>query len=496
MCTDSPLPDLSYQSTPLPEDLEKLKFHGDFEGAQKAITLWLGREIPAALRRRLEMERGVLDLLAHNEYPHTLEAAQRIMAEHFRDYHPEELLRIKETGRADWAYVNGRLHFQRRFFENLLKTQADYAARLIKPAPAGGDSRNDELLDGHIRRIKTRGEGSAEIRLRVTLGVKKEFAEPGRTVFAHLPIPQEGSPATEFKLLRASIAGPSDPLAGPPDSPVEPSGPLAGPHIAPPGAPHRTVFFTAPLGEGEVFSLEYSFVNRIRYADLAAPEKAAAYAAQAISIENRPPPSGPLFLGEQLPHIRFTPYLRLLLEEILEGETAPLQRARRIYDFITTRVGYAYMREYAAIENISQYAAVNLKGDCGVQAILFITLCRMAGIPAAWQSGLYVTPDHAGCHDWARFYVEPWGWLFADPSFGGSAWRKGDRERGDYYFGNLDLFRMPANSAIMADFSPPKKHPRADPVDSQCGELEYEDRGLPAYALETTQEVISFSIRE
>ena len=37
------------------------------------------------------------------------------------------------------------------------------------------------------------------------------------------------------------------------------------------------------------------------------------------------------------------------------------------------------MREYFTISNISEYAATNLKGDCGVQAILFITLCRIAG---------------------------------------------------------------------------------------------------------------------
>ena len=31
-----------------------------------------------------------------------------------------------------------------------------------------------------------------------------------------------------------------------------------------------------------------------------------------------------------------------------------------------------------------------------VQALLFITLCRCAGIPARWQSGLFVTPDDTG----------------------------------------------------------------------------------------------------
>ena len=64
-------------------------------------------------------------------------------------------------------------------------------------------------------------------------------------------------------------------------------------------------------------------------------------------------------------------------------------------------------------------------GRCGIQALLFVTLCRAVDIPARWQSGLYTTPVNVGCHDWAQFYVEPYGWLFADCSFGGSAWRAG-----------------------------------------------------------------------
>ncbi|MFU1825049.1 transglutaminase-like domain-containing protein, partial [Enterococcus faecium] len=83
-----------------------------------------------------------------------------------------------------------------------------------------------------------------------------------------------------------------------------------------------------------------------------------------------------------LPHIRFTPYLRNLADEIVGDESNPLKKARLIYDFVTTKIHYSFMREYFTISNISEYAATNLKGDCGVQAILFITLCRIAGIPA------------------------------------------------------------------------------------------------------------------
>ena len=189
----------------------------------------------------------------------------------------------------------------------------------------------------------------------------------------------------------------------------------------------------------------------------------------------------------------FTPYLRSLLEEILQGEKNPVNKARKIYDYVTTHVMYSFMREYYCIENISEYAAVNLKGDCGVQALLFITLCRMAGIPARWQSGLYVTEPYTGCHDWAQFYIAPYGWVFADLSFGGSAYRAGEMERWNYYFGNLDVFRMVANSDIQSELMPPKKHLRADEIDNQIGEIEFEDRGLLRSQLEAEQELLEMT---
>lgn len=83
---------------------------------------------------------------------------------------------------------------------------------------------------------------------------------------------------------------------------------------------------------------------------------------------------------------------------------------------------YSFMREYFCIENIAEYAA----------------------------------DAYTGCHDWTQFYVEPYGWVFADLSFGGSAWRAGETERWNYYFGNLDVFRMPANLEIQSELVPPK----------------------------------------
>ena len=187
----------------------------------------------------------------------------------------------------------------------------------------------------------------------------------------------------------------------------------------------------------------------------------------------------PTFHLEELhPHIVFTPYIKALTEELTAGLDNPVQKARAIYDFITKKVKYSYMRDYFGLENIAESCARSFRGDCGVQALLYITLCRCASIPSRWQSCLNAAPDSVGAHDWAESYIAPYGWFFVDPSFGGGANRAGLEERRLFYFGNLDPFRMVANREFQAEFTPPKVHWRADPYDNQTGEVEYEDRGL------------------
>jgi len=51
-------------------------------------------------------------------------------------------------------------------------------------------------------------------------------------------------------------------------------------------------------------------------------------------------------------------------------------------------------------------------------------------------------------------------------------------ERWNFYFGNLDPYRMVCNSAYQESFTPPKKHMRIDPYDNQCGECECSVRGF------------------
>ncbi|MEG0367518.1 MAG: transglutaminase-like domain-containing protein, partial [Coprobacillus sp.] len=189
-------------------------------------------------------------------------------------------------------------------------------------------------------------------------------------------------------------------------------------------------------------------------------------------------------------HIVFTPYLKSLVSEVIGDETNPLLKAKSIYDYITSHVMYSFVRPYITLPPIAEYMATGLKGDCGLQAVLFITMCRIAKIPATWQAGLFVTPHEIGNHDWARFYIAPYGWLYADCSFGGSGYRNGSSLRRNFYFGNLEPFRIPSTSEFQSTMNPPMLYTRRDPYDNQTGEVEYINHPLLPTQYEMYQEII------
>lgn len=453
--------DLSYLSVPLPEDVVKLKNFGDFRGAEELINRLIITEIPTVLKKRLELERNILQIIGLNEYPFTYQQANQMMKETFYDYQERELANLKATGQVDWIYIDGRVHFQRRFLMNLIKVNQNYIKRVIQKQENSIDQLRKMELTENVTKMKQKGCRKAKIVLKASIQVKKEYERVGEKVRVHLPIPRSCQQISKINILKTTPKATC---------------------IASEKEEQRTICFETVLRPNQIFSVEYSYENQVEYVDLMNDNYTGIVGKKKYESND---------LTEQFPHIRFTPYLQLLLIELLASESNQVKKARKIYDFVTTKIDYTFMREYITVENISEYAAVNLKGDCGVQAILFITLCRMADIPARWQSGLYVSQYYTGCHDWAQFYLEPYGWLFADLSFGGSAYREGDLERWNYYFGNLDIYRMPANSGIQSTFMPNKKHLRADPIDNQRGEFEYEDVGLPYALLEVRQELIS-----
>lgn len=448
-----------FQNYGLPEDIQRKKQYGDYAGAIRLIGRRLQEEnLPAALRGSLLVHREIMMQLP-SEFPYSRSEALAIIREKIPEFTEEEFDNYVDERRIRWIYHNGEMRFFNRFLPSLCKAAPGFAQRAGVKMPgvesAAGGSMEDSRLDITMRKMKEKGLMTNRIRIRATVRLKDEFFTPGVFVRAHLPIPAACQQQSDIK--------------------IEKIWPKTG-KIAPEHACQRTVCWEETLQENIEFEVIYSYLHTARYTD--------AYHLSGLS--------GTLSadLQEQEPHIVFTPYIKALVSELSEGTEDPLEKARRFYDHITLNMKYTFMPSYVVLENISDACARNYTGDCGVFALLFLTMCRCAGIPAQWQSGLTAEPDFIGGHDWVRFYVEPYGWIFADPSYGTAAVRAGKEERRKFYFGNLDPYRMVANSAFYENFTIPKQQLRADPYDNQLGEIETADRGFPFDDYIRTKEIL------
>ena len=422
-------------SMPLPEDILKRKWAGDLEGAVAAIDLRLEGELPAMLRERLVTEKERIRRLP-TQYPWNREQAIAQLQALVPDVTAEEFDALEMAGRIDFIYVGGEKRYFVRFHRTLVKFP-DMMRRMGKTVDG-----KSAWLDPMIETIREKGYLRRRITLETSVYVDKAAFVPGEYQ-AWLPFPAPSAQQSDIQLL-----------SGDPDE------------IAPETAEARTAFWRRTLTAWQKFGMTYSYVSCIRYADpLHAPTPEAPLYPDAL-----PPTDADL--AEEGAYIRFTPYLRALEKELSVDASTPAEKAWKYYEFVTTKVKYSFMRDYFQIDHHGEYCAVNLKGDCGLQALLFIALCRIGGIPARWQSGMSIDPDYVGSHDWAQFYLPGWGWLFADPSFGGGAFRSGNASRHAFYFGNLDPMRLVANRRYQAEITPPMRHFRVDPFDNQSGEIE------------------------
>ena len=138
------------------------------------------------------------------------------------------------------------------------------------------------------------------------------------------------------------------------------------------------MYWEADLAENRRFGVQYRYCETAAYTD---------------PLDFTPDAEQPTFdTGEEAPHIVFTPYLRALAAQLTEGVASPAEKAKRIYDYVTLNVRYHFQPSYFVHESIAENCARSRRGDCGIMALTFITLCRIAGIPARWASSLTASP--------------------------------------------------------------------------------------------------------
>lgn len=284
-----------------------------------------------------------------------------------------------------------------------------------------------------------------KMKLTYALTVKPNAVPEGEIIRCWLPYPRESNPRqTDIQLLRVNK---SEYV------------------IADNKNFQRTIYLEdkAKKDQSTKFEIEFVYTSKAEFVNLFEQSKEISF--------NKNPEIFSQYTREKPPHIVFSERIKNLSAQIIGDEKNPLQKLKKIFTWVEENIPWASAREYSTIPSITEYAIENNHGDCGIQTLVFITLCRYNGIPAKWQSGWMLHPPEINLHDWAEIYVDNYGWLPVDQSFGIKNYL--DESQKYFYLGGLDAFRLIVNDDYSQPLFPAKIFPRSETVDFQRGEVEW-----------------------
>ena len=185
--------------------------------------------------------------------------------------------------------------------------------------------------------MKTKGGMACRYHMKSTLRLEKEAERDGAEIRVYLPIPVEYAQVKNFKLLSVTIETEGVKREAEPGEYT----------VSAPDYPQRTVCFHTVHHTGQTYSIEFSYENHMRYVEPKEEEV----------LDGQPS----MYLGEQLPHIQFTPYLREIAAEVVGDETNPLKKARKIYNYLTSHIMYSFVRTYITIPQIPELCGNRLE---------------------------------------------------------------------------------------------------------------------------------------
>lgn len=380
--------------------------------------------------------------------------------DYIRKYIPdvtdEQMRKWEDDKSLEYMVFDGEKRYFRNAGPNLFRL--DSLCRDIKLAKegkvvSGSEKVNKENLPEIISSVKESGQSlGAPKRMRVTytLTVDTNAVPAGEIVRCWLPYPRADIKRQQgVKLISTS----------------EPEYLLS-----PETCAHSTLYMEkrATLDEPTVFSETFEYTSYGEWHNLK-PEDVQSYDTTTALYKE--------YTAEREKHIIFSPRLCELASKLTEGENNPYLKALRIFRWIDAHFPWASAREYSTIDNIPEYVLNNRHGDCGQVTLLFVTLCRICGIPAHFQSGFMMHPNAWNLHDWAEVYFEGVGWVPVDQSFGIPTFAENQDET-LFFLGGIDSWRMIVNSDYGMPLVPAKKYPRSETVDFQRGEVEWDGGNL------------------
>ena len=428
--------DLSFLSIPLPEDILREKLGGRLNNALKMIDVRLNdASFSYPMLLRLAYEKNTI-LAMKERYVRTPEEALEEIRETCPAMTGEELEELRLKGKLDFAYIDGELRYPPEAGREFLSACPEYRKQ---------EAEEERLrLERSPRRAEDHRVLRAGVTVREEAQVSESLLEEGDRILVSLPVPEQGRDGIQVKALRMEPELPADCME-------EREGWLT---------------FRDTYVSGRTYALEYDIEREAAVCDLSETE------ARGDSRTGNPDEFRAL-LREELPHIAFTPFLKDLAENIAKGEEDPAGLARKIYDFVTTGTICPEGRGLLGVPCASEYLAAGRRGNMSFQAILFVTLCRISGIPARLKSGLRACEEGIEARDYAEFYLPGEGWLPCDPGLGNAGLKRGSIVSWNYYFGNVDPAQFPvrtrARAIVLAKEEPEEQEAGGAPEEEQTG---------------------------
>jgi len=433
---------------------------GKFTEAEALLAANTNRATADALQARSE----ALDIIQRIRIEYSLNADGLLtkVRKSIPDATAVEVESWAKESRARYRMIDGQKLFFRREPQNIFIFSE--AAKKRRAKAGNAPTKSDWKLTDHLKAVVEEAEktGGVEVqpvhhRITHTLTINSNAPgiKTGSLVRVWLPYPQEYRQQRDVKFIGAT----------PEPKQVAPNG-VEGNPVG--GGAQRTVYFEQQVADPAQpieFKLVFDYTSFAYYPKL-----------NETKVQPLPLDWNGACLGERLPHIAFTPEIRKQVAGIIGKETNALAKARKIFRWVSANVPWNGEDEYCIIPSLAIKGFTARRGDCGVQNTVFVTMCRIAGIPARWQSGFETKPGPYGMHDWAEIYIAPWGWLPADASYG--VQKSSDRRIADFYCGHQDSYRLIVNLDWGRELFPPKQALRSEPADFQCGEVEVDGRNL------------------
>ena len=428
---------------------------GNFKKAESMIDERINKDnLSPAEKYELSFQKDKLNRI-RLDFQKSSQDVLNYVRKYYPDANEKDLKRWENDGSLEYKIIDGKKYYFNRAAANLFRINKEAKKQKEKFDGESVDELQKYLSTYIPDAVKESKELNKSLvkkvshKLNYTVTVKPNAVPDGETIRCWLPFPREGHQRqTDIRLLHVNSN--EYVIAGNENS-------------------QRTIYFekTAHKDEPTEFNLSLEVTN---YAELfnIDPGKILPYKKETDEYK--------IYTSERKPHIVFTKDIKELSNKIVGKEENPYMTTKKIFEWISKNIPWAGAREYSTIDNISDYCIKNGHGDCGIKSLLFITLCRYNGIPAKWQSGWMLHPGSVNLHDWAEIYLEGYGWVPVDPSFGMQKFLNNDEKY--FFLGNTDAHHLIVNDDFSSPLFPAKVFPRSETVDFQRGELEWRGGNL------------------